>query len=104
MNLLRLLHKVPIKLRKDLVKKSDDDVVKCLCECAYNILRGNVKLTDKDKRTAKRYKTQLCRLCKPKLALNTKRKILVQSGGTLGAILGPLIGLVGTLLLGAIRK
>ena len=39
------LQKTKPCIRKHLITKADRSIVDCLCECADNILRGNVPLT-----------------------------------------------------------
>lgn len=69
------------------------DLILSLVECAENIIRGNVKLTPLQFRRLKRYRTELERLTKRKASQNNQ-KTLLQKGGFLGALLGPLLGLL----------
>ena len=89
---LKLLDKSSPAARKRLLKDiCSADFLECMCDCAKNIIKGNVPLTPSQKRQLSRRK----RLLK-KLALN-KRKI-IQSGGFLGALLGPIISILGKVL------
>ena len=54
--MLKVLAKNDPHVCKAILKGADKDLVKCLSECAYNILRGNVKLTATQKN--KTYKIQ----------------------------------------------
>ena len=58
-NELVYLQKARPCIRKHLIKhliKADRSLVDCLCECADNILRGNVPLTKLQKEKLKRNK------------------------------------------------
>jgi hypothetical protein len=91
---LRLLHKAKPKVRKAMLKKyCNDNFVRCICECAANLLKGNVRLTPAQKTQLSRRKRLLRKLVLKKPSLKSKRKI-VQSGGFLGALLGPIIKIV----------
>ena len=95
---LRELHRLSPKAQKKLLIKikKDTDFVKCLCECARNIIKGNVKLTDQQKESIRRRKKSFRKLSLKKTTLKEKRRI-VQSGGFLGALLGPIISVLGGL-------
>ena len=47
-NLLLLLTK-NAKLREAILEHADAELIRALCECAHNILRGNVKMTPREK-------------------------------------------------------
>lgn len=94
---LRLLLKSSSKIRSKLAKKNcSAEFVKCLCECAKNILVGNVSLSPKHKRRLRLHKESLRKLSLKKTPLYKKKKI-IQKGGFLGAILGPIIKVLGGL-------
>jgi hypothetical protein len=52
------LQKTKPCIRKHLITKADRSIVDCLCECAENILRGNVPLTKLQKGKLKRNKSR----------------------------------------------
>ena len=94
---LRLLHRYDSARRKRWIKHNlADEFVFCLCECAKNLLKGNVPLTHAQKKTLSRRKKELRELARKKVSLKKKRKI-VQSGGILGTLLGPIISVLGGL-------
>ena len=70
-----------------------DDLVCSVCECARNLLKGNVPLTSDQKRKLARHKGALRKIVKKETPATQKKKI-VQRGGFLGAVLGPLVGSV----------
>ena len=75
---------------KLIIEKADNSLIKCLCECAHNILKGNIELSKKDLKKLKRYRRKLHDLVNKKVSVKRKKKIL-QTGGILPAILGPLL-------------
>ena len=95
---LRLLHKSSPKTRQKLLRNNcSNDLVRCLCECASNVIKGHVPLTTSQLKTLNRKKRMLRALVKKKVSLVEKRK-LIQSGGFLGGLLAPIISILGGLL------
>src|SRR6266516_195049 len=94
---LRVLQKSSPKVRKTLLKKHcSPEFVKCICECAKNVLAGNVALSPEHKRQLKRHKLSLRKLALKRTSATAKKKI-VQRGGFLGALLGPIVKVLGGL-------
>ena len=73
------------------------DFIHCICECAKNILKGKVPLTQTQKKQLAKRKAALRKLTSKKLSLKKKHRI-IQKGGFLGAILGPIVSVLGGLL------
>jgi len=96
---LRKLHRASPKVQKKLLKKTNQDTefVKCLCECARNIIKGNVKLNGVQRDKIRRRKQSFRKLALKKTPLREKRRI-VQTGGFLGALLGPIVSILGGLV------
>lgn len=96
----KLLLLLTPKERKALFKVADTKRIRTVCECAYNLLRGNLRLKDKCKlRKLRKYKSVLRRLAERGKSWGKKRKYLVQTGG---GFLIPL--LLSTVLQAAIQK
>jgi len=74
---------------KAVVGAADNDLICCLCECAQNILNGNVPLNKTHLRKLKRYKTDVRKLVERRTGKHQKKKIL-QKGGFLPALLAPI--------------
>ena len=85
---LHLLTKADGKLIKAVIANGKGELVDSLCECAHNILKGNVALKATHKAKLRRYRGLMRSLVKRKVAKN-KRKIL-QTGGFVSALLAPL--------------
>ena len=99
---LRRLHKANPKEKKILIKKAKDDpeFLKCMCECAKNVIKGTVQMTASQRERVRRRKQSFRKLILKKTSLKEKRRI-VQSGGFLGALLGPIISVLGSLFGGS---
>ena len=96
--LLKLLKAAKPKQRKAILESSSLDLVDCLSEIAENILKGNIKLTERDKKRLKRYRLFLRQLACNRNSKQQRRRAVLQTGGALPALLAPIIGLAGSLL------
>jgi hypothetical protein len=83
------------KLRKTIL--GDKGLLTCLCECSKNILKGNVPLSPVQKRKLRRHRRSLRELTLKKISKKKKNKIL-QKGGFLGALITPILSLLGGML------
>ena len=90
---LRAMANCSPAMRKGMVKAADPSLVRCLCECALNILKGNVPLSPTHKRSLGRRKKDLRALASRRGSITGKKRIL-QKGGFIGSLLAAL----GTLL------
>lgn len=98
-DVLRLLYKSKPAMVKAILKNMTADQVKALCECILNVLRGNVELNIKQKNRLARYKRIMRALSSKKhSAARRKRLLIQQGGGFLGALLGPVLGVLGSVL------
>ncbi len=97
LDFLRVLKKANPKQCKAIIQDGNKDLILCLCEVIDNILLGTIKLSPKQKKELCKYKKVLRQLVDKKVAITTKRKLFVQKGGFLPAILGPVLGLAATL-------
>ena len=96
---LRYLAQAPPEISKAGLRGGDNKLITCLCECAKNILNGNVPLTPEEKEKLRPYKTHLRTLADKSVDHDRKRQIL-QRGGFIGALLAPLAGAILGPLLG----
>ena len=100
-NLLREIHRANPAQRRKLVKKyCNKEFVCCITECVRNLLKGNVPLNASQKKKLEAKKKILRQVALKKTSLKKKQK-LIQSGGFLGALLGPIISVLGGLFNGA---
>ena len=92
--LLKALASTTPGVTKAIIRAGDKDLINTLCECGYNVLKGNVPLTSPQKKRLNRHKNTLRTLTKGKSKSLKKKKVLLQKGGFLGALLAPIIGTV----------
>lgn len=89
--------------RNKLIDSAPPHVIGTLSDCAHNVLRGNVKISKNQLSKLKRHKTELRHLSKRRgVSINKRRKIL-QKGGLLPALIGPLLSILPALVKTAIR-
>lgn len=98
-DLLRALHRASPTMRKSIIKAADVGLIKSICECADNTLKGRVSLNNSQKRKLARHKKLLRRLVRRGENWKRKKKILQQTGGAiLPLLLAPLLtGLLGSI-------
>jgi hypothetical protein len=96
---LRRIHRLSEKNRRACVEKCDRGFLDCLSECAKNVIKGNVPMNDRQLKSLRREKKNLRQLSLKKTSLKKKRKIL-QKGGFLGALIPPILSVLGGLIAG----
>ena|SRR6476469_3588337 len=95
--LLRKLHRLSTKDKKKLLNETlDREFINCICECCKNVIKGNIPLTTNQKKALLRHKKTFRKLVLKKTPTKQKRR-LIQTGGFLGALLTPLISILGNL-------
>ena len=95
--LLIYLAKAKPAVVKAIINTGDKELINALCECALNVLSGNVPLTKTQKTRLCRHKTGLREISRKNTSLKKKKETL-QRGGFLGALLSPILGILGGLL------
>ena len=95
--LLHHLSKAKPKTIRSVIKTGDKDLISVFSECALNVLKGVVPLTKGQRSKLGRYKKCLRDLVNRKTT-NQKKKKILQRGGFLGALLPPIISILGGLL------
>ena len=83
-----LAHALP-QMCKAIIGAADHELMSCLCECAQNILNGNVPLTKSHLKHLQWYHSDVRTLAKKRAPKHKKKKIL-QKGGFLSALLAPI--------------
>ena len=91
---LQTLAHASASVRKSVINNASKDLVLALVECARNVVQGRVALTAGEFKRLRRYNQQLKRLLKASSTEKSKRGVLVQNGGFLGALLRPILGLL----------
>src|SRR6218665_708354 len=95
---LKLFKKASVKVRKKILKNCNKTLLCFIRECAKNVLKGKVPLSNPQKSRLSRFKKKLRHLASKKTLVKVKKKI-VQSGGFLGVLLTPVLSFLGLLLL-----
>ena len=95
--LLKLLCGAKPALIKAILKGASPDLIKALSECSLNVLKGNVRLTPTQKRQLARHKLGLRTLAKKGTSLK-RRRLILQKGGFLGALIKPILGVLSGLI------
>ena len=95
MTLLKLLSKSKPSTAKAIIKAADKEPVDTLCECGLNVLKGNVRMTPLQKRRLAQHKLALRALAQKRTSLQKKKAVLQK--GFLGALLSPVLGILGSL-------
>jgi len=80
-DVLRALTLMKPVQRQAVIKVADKDLIHSVCECAYNVLKGNVSICPKRKKQLSKFKSLLRKLVKKGECLNKKKKYLIQKGG-----------------------
>lgn len=90
--ILRSLCYLPEAERRVLLRHVDLKLIRCICECAYNILRGNVPLSNKHKLHLKSHVNLLRKLVRKGEKLEKKKRIIQRGGNAfLPALLIPIV-------------
>jgi hypothetical protein len=95
--ILRSLLRLSDADKKKMITLCDRGLIDCFSECAKNVLKGTVPLSAVQLRKLRRQKNNL-RLLAVKRTSVKKRKKILQKGGFIGAILPPILGIIGGLL------
>lgn len=101
---IEFLSKCSPKQRKAILLHADPNLVTSLCECASNVVKGNVPLSRFQKAKLSRYKKHIRDLSNKRLSHKKRKAILVQQGGFLSLLLKPIIQSLGGMLLGAVTQ
>ena len=89
--LLRVLSHCKPKIRNAILKNCENNLIYIICDCVYNVVKGNVPgLTQEKVNKPARHTTSLVKLT-DKVHIKEKRKILVQRGGVFLSFLLPLV-------------
>ena len=72
-------------------------MVDCISEITKNLLKGKIPLKSRQLKCLCRHKRILREVANKRNSLKRRRR-LVQTGGFLGALIGPALGLITTLL------
>lgn len=78
--------------REKILGEADSELIKCVCECAINVLNATVPLTERQHSCLNKHKEFLRELANRKVSLETKKiKLEQQTGGFLLGLLRPVV-------------
>ena len=77
---LQLLADCPAHQRQFLLKIATPQQLHALVQVLYNILMGNISISEENKRILQTYKDYLLDLARPNVPYKTKKRVLVQEG------------------------
>jgi hypothetical protein len=100
--LLQYLAKGKPRIVKAIIKEADPEVTKAICECAHNVLKGNVPLDPAQFKKLKRYRKQLLLLTDKKVSNKQKSNVL-QKGGFVGSLLSVAIPALASIIGGLVK-
>jgi len=87
------------KAKRDYVEKCDRQFIDCVTECAKNVLKGNVPLSNAQMSKLRPRRKDLRALSVKKTSLLAKERRIIQKGGFLSALLAPALSVLAGLLL-----
>jgi len=85
------------KLRKAIISKCNQEIVKNISECVLNVLNGNIKLIGCDTRKLQKHKAELRKVSDRRVPLS-KKKLIVQLGGFLLPLLSAILPTLASLI------
>lgn len=91
LNILRGIFHLGGSQQKALLQKADVKLIVLICECALNILRGNVTLSKSCKGKLRKHASLLRKLIDPKKAIKSRQRLLIRNCGFLPLILSPVL-------------
>ncbi|KAF4529188.1 hypothetical protein B566_EDAN017653 [Ephemera danica] len=77
--ILRRLSKSKPKVRKEILKHADKELVRCICECAHNTIYNNVPVTEPQLKRLSRHKRMLRRLAKKGESWKKKKQTILHT-------------------------
>ena len=86
---LKLLVKCTPAQRKAILKVADNALVRIICECVLNVLKGTVPVSKPTKKKLLVHKKPPIALAEKSTPLEKKKKLLVQHGGNFLSVLLP---------------
>jgi len=79
------------RIHKDILSRAPPNVIKRICDAALNAREGQVILSKKQKQLLARHRKTIEKLLEKSLPVERKRKVLVQQGGGIAAVIIPVI-------------
>ena len=103
LSVLKRVNRMSGKAKKKFLKTCNKDFIHCICECVRNLLKGHVPMKQSQLKSLGRHKRSLRSLALKQTSL-AKRKQILQKGGFIGALIGPLVTGLGSLIAGLLNN
>ena len=97
-NILQVLKTACPKLRKVIILNGGKERVNCISEIILNVLNGNLKLSDCNKRKLKKYRAVLRKLADKRVPSVAKKRLINQRGGFLFTLLSAALPILSNIL------
>ena len=92
------------KVVSQILRKADRDLVKNICNATYNLAKGEVPLTNKQKRYFALHRGKVETLASPNVRLADKTRLIQKGSGAFAAVIPLVLGTVLSTLGSAIFK
>lgn len=102
-DILKVLSTCKKCIRNNIISKADSELINTICECVYNLLKGNIKLSEVQFKNLKPFRHILRKLL-AKSNTKEKKKILIQKGGFLEILLPAVISGLASIISSAISS
>ena len=79
------------RIHKDILSRAPPNVIKRICDAALNAREGQVILSKKQKQILARHRKTIEKLLQKSIPVERKRRVLVQQGGGIAAVIIPVI-------------
>jgi hypothetical protein len=89
--LLREIERAHPRERPSLINKAPSCLIRFLCECGLNVLKGNLKLSNGQYKALKPYKNSLLKSSEPLTTLKEKKSALLKKKGDALPLLIPIV-------------
>ena len=89
-DLLKILANSKLRYKKAILQKADKKFILSICDIIFNLLQGNVNLSNKEKSELNKHKSFLRKFVK-KSSIEEKKKIIVQKGSGVLSIILPAV-------------
>lgn len=90
------------EVRKSIMKNASKDFILALMEIVSNVVYGNVDVSSEHVREMKKHAKILQEMANKKTSMR-RRKEIIQQGGFLAALAGPILGAVAPLIGGLVK-
>ena len=90
------------KVQQQVIKQAPDSVIKAICNAAVNAERGDVHLTEANKKLFRKNRSKIAVLTSRSKSLKDKRRTLEQKGGAffLAPLISSVLGALGSAIFG----